>query len=877
MFNIDFTSYSYSEIYFILSLIIFSFCILIYKFLKFRTPKEGILTLLRIVIITSLSFSILNPTTKVEKKITQEIDILVDVSSSTNMRSTEQIVGEITNNFKNLTLNKLFLFAKESFPPLDFTADIFTASKFLDQSQLSETNLLEAIKSISKNGNEKILLLTDGFDTSNSSQTILDEVKKMGIKIFPFYNNNLEFIEPNIEITRLEAPLYVKSQSNVDINITLNNSFGKEEKGQLEVTQGDKVIYKKEVSIPAFSDKLVTVLSDSETNGTQEVRAKFRPLRNDAKETEKIIYLSSEKKDKILLLSGDISDEKYLYKILDNNNYILEKDTSKIKDSKDLENYSVIILNNIHYNQIPAIVQANLSKYVQEGGGFLMIGGNRSFGLGGYLGSRIEEILPVNLIPPQTVQKRLNVAVQLVLDKSRSMADGDRIYFAREAAKEVVRNLKDDDFLGVIGFDSNPFIVQRIEQLADIRYSVMERIDRLYPARRTNLLPAIDEARRGLERVSAGRKHMIILTDGQIPDSSPLYLELVKEIKATGITVSTVLLSDEMDDRLLEQMANKGGGSFYKTSDPTSLPRIFLKDVKVNTGERTMQESEQSFTVGLGEGRLETVNVKNFNNLYGFVETKRRDGANIELVIKKEDKNYPLLASMNFGSGKSVAFTSDANGRWSQNWIPASYFIPFWSQTVEALHQKSNDSPGNNKKIDFDLKYSYENGEAKFDLTVFNEVINNLPSLNLIIDNKVQNANEEKNFSTASQDKLTAICKKQAKGHFLCTAKDPKVGKNIVKIDFGNQQLPDLAINIPNPPSKEIKGKGFNTAFLEELAGVSGGKCNPSEKDLKATEGKFESANNNLNKGTNRSLVPYLFLIALISYFIEVFVRKYKI
>ena len=129
MFNLDFTSYSYSEIYFILSLIIFSFCILIYRLLKFRTPKEGILTLLRIIIISSLSFSILNPTTKVEKKITQEIDILVDISSSTNMRSTEQIIGEITQIFKNFTLNKLFLFAKESFSPINFTADIFTKDR----------------------------------------------------------------------------------------------------------------------------------------------------------------------------------------------------------------------------------------------------------------------------------------------------------------------------------------------------------------------------------------------------------------------------------------------------------------------------------------------------------------------------------------------------------------------------------------------------------------------------------------------------------------------------------------------------------------------------------------------------------------------------
>src|SRR5690606_39249101 len=108
--------------------------------------------------------------------------------------------------------------------------------------------------------------------------------------------------------------------------------------------------------------------------------------------------------------------------------------------------------------------------------------------------------------------------VALVLDKSGSMSSGRKIEFAKEASREVVQNLKDDDYITVIGFDQTPFTVVKLGRLGQIRAHALERITRLFPAGRTNLLPSLDEARRELLRADAGRKHVIILTDGRIPD-----------------------------------------------------------------------------------------------------------------------------------------------------------------------------------------------------------------------------------------------------------------------------------------------------------------------------------------------------------------------
>ena len=51
--------------------------------------------------------------------------------------------------------------------------------------------------------------------------------------------------------------------------------------------------------------------------------------------------------------------------------------------------------------------------------------------------------------------------------------------------------------------------------MGSLRGSFNTEVERLKPAGRTVMLPAIIEAKRQLERQDAGRKHVIILSDGE--------------------------------------------------------------------------------------------------------------------------------------------------------------------------------------------------------------------------------------------------------------------------------------------------------------------------------------------------------------------------
>jgi len=65
--------------------------------------------------------------------------------------------------------------------------------------------------------------------------------------------------------------------------------------------------------------------------------------------------------------------------------------------------------------------------------------------------------------------------------------------------------------------------------------------------------------------------------------------------------------------------------------------------------------------------------------LVGYVGTTKKDQATLWMKTHKGD---PLLASWRVGLGKSIAWTSDAEARWSKNWVSWEGYAKFWSQVA---------------------------------------------------------------------------------------------------------------------------------------------------------------------------------------------------
>src|ERR1019366_9222347 len=122
-------------------------------------------------------------------------------------------------------------------------------------------------------------------------------------------------------------------------------------------------------------------------------------------------------------------------------------------------------------------------------------------------------VMPVTMKPPQHKEKKR--ALVLIIDKSGSMGRNDKLTYAKAAAETVTKTLKDNDLIGVIGFDSQPFVVIPLQSVAQSRPYFDQMINRLSAHGQTFMIPALREAERMLGNGGAQVKHVVVLTDGE--------------------------------------------------------------------------------------------------------------------------------------------------------------------------------------------------------------------------------------------------------------------------------------------------------------------------------------------------------------------------
>ena len=808
-------------------------------------------TLARLLVVSLLVAALAGPARE-ERLNSGSILVAVDISGSMTTEQGQETLSKAMSLAQGVSERITMLpFARKAAPAAIPTEQSFTRLRSSwEKLDTGGSNLEGAVSSLMAVSNGPVLFVSDGHETEGKLLETLE-----GAHVGPIYPivPPPSPIENQVTISQLNAPLVARAQKSVDIRTTITNGTTGPLTGTVTLKHGDKVVYSKQHQLAPNSDLPLVAPSEPSLEGLNEITATFSwadTRSGSPMSVTRTIWLSGEKRDKVLLLSGTREDDRFLSQILVSQAYQLRTEIAGSPQSPadSPDDYKVVVLNNVAKGAVPRALLDALPSYVRGGGGLVMIGGNQSFGLGGYIDSPIEDVLPVKLVPPQTEKKRLNVAVQLVIDKSRSMATDNRLDFAKSAAAEMVKNLKDEDFIGVIGFDEIPFIALPLSLVREVRSTALDRINRLYATRRTNLFPAMDEGRRALMRVNAGRKHMLVLTDGKIPDPGDYYFELVRQMRILGVTVSTVLVGDEADDGLLAGMAEKGGGSFYQTADPRNLLKIFLNDVKVSTGEKTLKESSE-FLVRRGPAGVTSTSLDSFPSLRGYVQTLPRSDSATELVIiDTHNKSYPLLASRRVDKGRSVAFTSDANGRWSANWLRWSGGPEFFSDIVESVTPKLGKR---GTVLDFELRSWVEGSELVTDLTLFED-----PS--------GERVGGEVIFPDGTKRSLDFT--PLERGHYQTRLPRPLAGKYRGVISVGDSKSPEIAWSLPYELFGERVLPRPNSSLLEQLALATGGKVNPTAEDL---------ASSKKEEVTRTPVVRWFLILALLLFFAEIAAREF--
>jgi beta-lactamase regulating signal transducer with metallopeptidase domain/Mg-chelatase subunit ChlD len=182
--------------------------------------------------------------------------------------------------------------------------------------------------------------------------------------------------------------------------------------------------------------------------------------------------------------------------------------------------------------------------------------------------------------PSAVKPPRPAAAVVLVIDKSSSMV-GRKIELSRAAATAVVENLRPEDRIGILTFDSS-FQWQVPIRPADDKASLKRLIAGIYPDGGTMIPAALAEAYQKLLPNDTTFGHIVLLTDGISGEGDSE--RLAKDASDHKVTISTIGLGEDVNRPFLERIADGTGGKAYFLNYPGDLEQIMLRDVQEYTG-----------------------------------------------------------------------------------------------------------------------------------------------------------------------------------------------------------------------------------------------------------------------------------------------------
>lgn len=197
-------------------------------------------------------------------------------------------------------------------------------------------------------------------------------------------------------------------------------------------------------------------------------------------------------------------------------------------------------------------------------------------------------------IQPEQMQGNAGVVdaltTMLVMDVSGSMYTADKLDTAKEAAKAYVDQMRAGDQTGLMSFNTEVVYVQQLTPDVD---SIKAAIDSLVAENDTAMYDALVEAADLLDPV-AGRKAIIVLTDGMDNVSQSDLGNVIDRIGPSGLSISTVGLGNPedqnatlagIDEPALIELANRAGGEYAYANDAAGLTSLYQRYARVMQSE----------------------------------------------------------------------------------------------------------------------------------------------------------------------------------------------------------------------------------------------------------------------------------------------------
>ena len=543
----------------------------------------------------------------------------------------------------------------------------------------------------------RIVLVSDGTETSGHMREVLDDLKsrEITVDVLPItYSHASEVL-----LERLDLPKHVKIGENYEADVVMSSL--RAGSGRLILKENGREVYNEPIDFPA-GKKRITLPIKLREPGYYEYTATIRPADKIEGTDEKLDnitanntvrnFLFIEGEGKVLFVydpDDDLDYEPFVEALRDGERFVETMASVDFpRTSLSLMSYDAIIFNNVPADHFDAIqMQAVHDAVYHLGIGFMMVGGRNSFGPGGYHHTPIEEAMPVSM--DITKKKILPKGGLVIVLHTCEFAEGNT--WAKRITKRAIKVLGEQDEVGAIGYG-----VGGDEWLFEM--TPAGEYDKLVPqinAAEIGDMPSFDPSMRmglkALKNSDAAAKHMIIISDGDPPIPPP---KLLEDFKNAGVSVSTVAVFPHggRDIQSMQVIASVTGGRFYFPDDPNQLPAIFIKEAK--TLKRSMLQNK-TVTPDLEYPDEIMKGIESLPPLHGYVLASPKPQAKTILRVPEEEEGEvdPILSIWRYGLGQSAAFTSDFSPNWGRDWVGWEKLKPFLKQTmirISRVRQQGN-------------------------------------------------------------------------------------------------------------------------------------------------------------------------------------------
>lgn len=242
--------------------------------------------------------------------------------------------------------------------------------------------------------------------------------------------------------------------------------------------------------------------------------------------------------------------------------------------------------------------------------------------------------------------------ISLVIDRSGSMA-GEKIRNAKKAAKYVIDQMQEDDYLSVVIYDGSVDVLQDAVHPYN-KQMIKNKIDAIQDRGGTNLMGG---ALKGYNMVQKNHSEgyinrVLLLSDGLanegITDPNQIQKIVRKYNNQEGITISTFGVGADYNEDLMTAMAENGMGNYYFIHDAENIAGIFKKELN-GLMEVVAQNAELKIAIP------EYINIDKVYG-YNFDQIGRTISIKFHDIFSEETRGVLIKYTINSRINQPIAF-----------------------------------------------------------------------------------------------------------------------------------------------------------------------------------------------------------------------------